>query len=123
MALFSKFQSGPKLPPDQEQLTSILENLNNVLNTKRDYGSLLRDFGICDLSMHITREGIARAVINEVRESIERYEPRVVLDEIVCNNDNNPLRLSFTIRCTIRENARSLQMIFDTVFGKVNVEG
>lgn len=121
MALLSKFADRSRIPPGSEHIASIVANLNNVLNTKREYGSFLPDYGIGDLSGHQTRDDVARAVIGEVRECIERYEPRVHLNEIIYENDSNPLRLSFTIRCTIKETAQALKMFFDTVFGKVSV--
>ncbi len=121
MALMAKFVERPRDQGVNHHIASIVANLNNVLNTKRDYGSPLRDYGVEDLSGHRTREAVAQAVIDQVRECIDRHEPRVRLEEIIYENDHNPLRLSFTIRCTIRETARALQMYFDTVFGKVNI--
>jgi len=122
MALFSKFSSAPRGDDERAYLSSIVENLNNVLNTKRDYGSPLPDFGVRDLSEHNNRDDIALAVIQEVRECIERYEPRVSLEKIAFVNDDNPMWLSFTIECSVRHNARTLRMTFDTVFGKMAVK-
>jgi type VI secretion system protein len=121
MALFSKFSSASRRARMSPYLASIVENMNNVLNTKRDFGSLLRDFGVRDLSEHRTRDDIALAVVQEVRECIERYEPRVVLEKIALDNDNNPMRLSFTIQCSVRHDEKTLRMVFDTVFGSVAV--
>ena len=121
MALFSKFSSASRRAGLNPYLASIVENLNNVLNTKRDYGSPLRDFGVRDLSEHRTRDDIALAVMQEVRECIERYEPRVTLEKIALDNDNNPMRLSFTIQCSVRQDEKTLRMVFDTVFGSVAV--
>ena len=121
MPLFSKFSSASRRAGLNPYLASIVENLNNVLNTKRDYGSPLRDFGVRDLSEHRTRDDIALAVMQEVRECIERYEPRVLLEKIVLDNDNNPMRLSFTIQCSVRQDEKTLRMVFDTVFGSVAV--
>ncbi len=121
MPLFRKFYRSSAEPPDDSPMQSIIDNLNHVLNTKRDYGSSLRDYGISDLSQHNNREDIAQAVMQEVTESINRYEPRVELNDIIYVTDDNPLRLSFTLRCTVKEDAQSLRVIFDTVFGKVNV--
>lgn len=119
MALFRKFDRRPR---ENSELISILENLNNILNTKRDYGSPLRDYGVRDLSEYKSRDEVALAVIREVRENIVRYEPRVALEEIVFNDEDNPLRLSFTIRCRLLHSDRSLRMIFDTVFNTVSID-
>jgi hypothetical protein len=45
----------------------------------------------------------------------------VQLIEIVNTADNNPLRLSFTVRCRITDNAKELNLVFDTVFGKMEL--
>lgn len=122
MALFRKFSyAAARKSPETADLLSIVENLNNVLNSKRDFGSPLRDFGVRDLGLHMTREDMARVVMQDVRECIERYEPRVELQRIVLEKDDNPMRLSFTIQCNVRRNARSLRMVFDTMFGSVAV--
>ena len=121
MAFFHKFTSGAQRP-SSTPLLSIVENLNNVLNTTRGYGSPLMDFGINNMGGHMSRQDMALAVIRDVRECIQRYEPRVQLDDIVLEDDKNPLRLSFTIRCTVLRSATSLHLVFDTVLGNANVE-
>ena len=123
MALFDKFSTGPRVSTNQSYLSSIVENLNNILNTTRGFGSPLADFGISDMGGHMTRDHMARAVMSDVSECIERYEPRVRVEEILFEDDNNPLRLSFKIKCTVRSNATSLQLVFDTVLGSVSVNG
>ena len=74
------------------------------------------DFGIRDLSEHNSREDIAEAVMVEVRESIENYEPRVEFVDIIHVADDNPMRLLFTIECRVRDDSESMRVIFDTVF-------
>ncbi|MCK5797003.1 MAG: type VI secretion system baseplate subunit TssE [Deltaproteobacteria bacterium] len=119
MALFSKFE---RTNIGNSELTSILRNLNNILNTKRNFGSPLPDYGIRDLSEYKSRDEIALAVIHEVRGNIARYEHRVALDEIVFNDEGDTLRLSFTIRCHLLHSSRSLRMLFDTVFNTVSID-
>lgn len=121
MALFNKFMPNGRGDPEDEA-AQIVDNLNNVLNTRRGYGSILPDFGIRHLSEYRARDEIALAVMREVKESILRYEPRVDVDEITLEDSDSPLRLSFRIDCTIRDTSRSLRMVFDTVFGKFAVD-
>ena len=121
MALFRKFQRNTGRPKIDPVLESIIENLNNILNSKRDYGSFLRDYGIRDLNEYSSRTAIAEAVISEVRESIERFEPRVELNEVTLVNEDNPLHLAFKIDCVVHRGARSLRLVFDTVFNTCQV--
>jgi type VI secretion system lysozyme-like protein len=111
-----------KLSPSRRRgqhagLEGILRNLTNVLNSKREYSSpLLPDFGIRTMTEYgSSREAIGLAVIQDVRECIERYEPRLHLDGMVLDPDRNPMRLSFTLKCTLRDDRHELRISFDTV--------
>jgi type VI secretion system protein len=126
MALLKKFmrraeQRGTEQRGEDIELNSIISNLNNILNTRQGYGSVLSDFGIRDMNEFISREHIALAVIEEVKKNIEKYEPRVELVRITRVDDDNPLRLSFQIECRMRDTAQSLHMVFDTLYSSVNL--
>jgi type VI secretion system protein len=128
MALFEKF--GPhgrakdqRAGEPDRGIKQILENLENVLNTRRGYGSILQDFGISHISQHGTREHLAHLIIEEVKQNIEKYEPRIELENITYEESNNPLRLSFKISGRVRHHEKCLRLIFDTVFGAFDVVG
>jgi type VI secretion system protein len=128
MPLFEKFEKlekGEKRPGRGESslVESVLDNLENVLNSKRDYSSPLPQFGVRALTEYVSRNDIALEVIREVREIIELYEPRIKLESIaVDDRERNPFRLSFTINCSLREGAQVLHLSVDTVFGTFDVE-
>jgi type VI secretion system lysozyme-like protein len=103
-------------------IESIVANLTNVLNTKRDFGSPLPDLGIRSLTEYSSRDQIALAVMNDVREAIEKYEPRLILEDIAIAPSDSPFRLSFTIHCSIIDGTKKLAVSFDTVFGSFAVE-
>jgi type VI secretion system lysozyme-like protein len=121
LTFFRKFLKNPAPSLEHEELTSIIENLNNVLNTKLGYGSFLKDFGISDLNQYTSRDDIAQAVMAEVRKNLELYEPRLQLNNVTLEDDDNPLKLSFKIECTILNNSRSLKMMFDSVFSNFHI--
>jgi type VI secretion system protein len=122
MPFFDKFTSRSTPLPENPELISIIDNLNNILNTKREYGSFLADFGIRDLNEYTSQDDIAMAVINEVEENIEKYEPRVEIVNITRAEDSNPFNIAFNIECVVRKNAQSLHMVFDSVFNNVQIE-
>ena len=122
MALFNKFMDCKKSGSDNAELLSIVENLNNVLNTKKDYGSFLTDFGIRDMNEYTSLDDIIQAVLKEVKHNIEQFEPRVRVIDIKVMQDENPFSLSFSVECMVRGNSRSLNMIFDSVFNNFHVE-
>jgi type VI secretion system protein len=92
-----------------------VQNLNNLLNTRKGFGSVLPDLGIRDMNEYCSRAHIAEAIVKEVKQNIECYEPRVLLNDIILMDDDNPLRLSFRIDCTLRHTSQSLRMVFDSM--------
>ena len=122
MALFEKFAPAAGPLGRRAEVEGILENLENVLNTKRGWGSPLPDFGIRTLTEYTSREDIARAVMVEIRECIERYEPRLRLESIIVEErERAPFRLSFTLRCALVDGAQLVRVSVNTVFGSFDV--
>ena len=95
-----------------------MENLNNILNTKKDYGSFLTDLGIRDLNEYRSRDDISTILMEEVKKNIEDYEPRVEIVDITPQKTEMSFVLSFKIECIVRNNSESLRMVFDTLFSK-----
>ena len=119
--LLEKFGRHSGQQSENPELKSIISNLNNVLNTRKGYGSVLSDFGIRDMNEFVSRDHIALAVMEEVKANIRKYEPRVELVSIIRVDDKNPLRLSFQIECRVQETRQSLHMVLDTVNSSVNL--
>jgi len=122
MAFFTKFLPDSHTKPTELYLKSIVENLNNILNTKRDYGSFLQNFGIRDLNEYSSREDISLAVIEEVKENIKLYEPRVKLVNITMEQNSDPFVISFRVDCVVRNLSQTIQLVFDTFFNKFHVK-
>jgi type VI secretion system protein len=121
MAFFSKFTYGSRAKPENEELLAIVENLNNILNTKKDYGSFLTDFGIRDMNEYTSRDKITKAVMEEVTQNIERFEPRVRIIDIQVEKNDNPFMMSFSVECMVRESSKSLNMIFNSVLNNFRI--
>ena len=122
MALLDKLAPGATPAAGRAHLERVLRNLENVLNGKRGYASsLLPDFGLRTLTEYNARAAIGAAVMQDVRECIERYEPRLRLDDLVLDEERSPLRLSFTLRCTLVNDPHELQISFDTLLNHVDV--
>jgi type VI secretion system lysozyme-like protein len=102
-------------------LESVISNLNHILNSKRDYSYFLKDFGVRDLNYYSSRAAIAEAVVSEVCQSINRYEPRVELNGVTLVNDKNPMHLSFKIDCKVKSQSEYLRLVFDTVFNTCKI--
>jgi type VI secretion system lysozyme-like protein len=118
MSLLDKLSGGTRR---RSLLEAIVENLENVLNCKREYGSPLPGFGVRSLTEYTIRDHIAAAVVREVREAIEQYEPRLDLKDIKLEPNSGPFRLSFVITAAVRQEAQVLEVSFDTVFNNYSV--
>ena len=112
MGLLRKLAGGQGKTEDN-QIGSIIDNLNHVLNTSRGYGYFLDDFGLSDYKYLGTREDIERAIIAEVSENIQRFEPRVILKRIESIQDGKLFRLAFRIDCMLLNSPRALTLFLD----------
>lgn len=121
MALFDKFMPRRRELEPSRELKDIIDNLSFVLNTRKGYGSFLKDLGIRDLNEYSSRQQIAKVIMEEVRVNIQQFEPRVRLKSIVQVEDSNPLQLSFRIECELRHNSQALHMVFDSMYSNVRL--
>lgn len=122
MTFFEKFDPSTETAAIDPYLANIVENLNNILNTKKKYGSFITDLGIDDLNEFRSQEDMVAIVIQEVKKSIEQYEPRVELLGIEPQKNDSSFVLSFKIDCMVRRNSESLHLVFDTLFNKFLVK-
>lgn len=96
---------------EETELDSIVRNLGYILGTKRGAGSFLRDYGISETGYR-TPEEMITSLGQELRESIERYEPRLEVTEIEETYDeaNRPL---LALNCLVKESKIALQLKYD----------
>ena len=121
MGFLNKFTEKSKFDKKNQVVYSIMENLNNILNTKKGYGSFLHDFGIRDMNQYSSREHLASAIMDEVKFGIEKYEPRLQFISISLKDSNDIFSLSFEIECRVKDAAQNLLMEFDSVFNSFKV--
>lgn len=122
MTFFNKFVKGSNQSRVDQGIQSIVENLNNLLNTKKGYGSFLKDFGIRDMNQYSSKEHLASAIMDEVTSNIEQYEPRLKLLSISVEDNDDPFRISFKLQCKVRGTSESLFMEFDSVYNDFHIK-
>ncbi len=122
MGFLNKFTH--KLPENNEhsEFQAIIDNLNNILNTKKDFGFFLDDFGIRDLGEYSSHGNITQEIIEEIRKNIEKFERRVDIRRISEVKDSDLFHMSFDIECEVKGSTRSMRMIFDSVFNSVRIK-
>lgn len=82
MSYFVSGQSDPLTLREDERTNDILQNIRLILTTRKGTCPMYRDFGLTMnwLDMPIT---IAKlAIIPDVREAVERWEPRATVKNV-----------------------------------------
>jgi type VI secretion system protein len=100
---------------EDDEIISIIDNLNNILNTKRGYGFFLQDFGLSDHHHLSSCEDITEMITREISENIARFEPRIELVKIDTIKDDRLFRISFRIDCVVHDNGCSLKLFLDPI--------
>ena len=116
MPLMDKFARPQHAGEKRTEINSILDNLNNLLNTRQGFGSFLKDFGVRDMNEYTSRDHLSQAVLDEVKLLIETYEPRVKLTNVATEDNADPFTLSFKIDCVLKDDPRSLRLVFDSIY-------
>ena len=101
----------------------IVTNLSNVLNTKKGFGSFVKEMGIGDYNAYRSRDRIVETIIQEIKENIELYEPRVRLLDIKEVQIDTSFRIRFELSCVIVNHSQPLYLIFDSLPNSVSIEG
>ena len=120
-------------PLQEDTLTSVVRNLRNLLNTKKEYGSRLRDFGLGDYFGQQGVQAAAMSVMHEILYDIGKYEPRLRANFIRTVDDAQlPLSLELhgdiqsetgpPLSPTIRFLPCRLGVQWDAIHGVVTVE-
>ncbi|WP_432740553.1 GPW/gp25 family protein [Methylobacter sp. G7] len=121
MALLRKL-AGDKDKAEDYEINSIIDNLNNVLGSKRDYGFFLQNFGLSDYKYLGTSDYIGKALIAEIAENIERFEPRIVLNNIEHIKDDKQFHLAFSLDCSVRNKNHTLKLFLNPVLDRYQVQ-
>ncbi len=121
MALLRKL-AGCKSKAEDLEIKSIIDNLNNVLGTKRDYGFFLQNFGLSDYRYLGNSDYIKKALVTEITENIELFEPRIVLNKIVPIKDDNLFHLAFSIDCVVLNKTHTIKLFLNPVLDRYQVE-
>jgi type VI secretion system protein len=105
------------------ELTSVISNLNYMLNTKKGFGFWREGYGVGDYNEYKARNKIVQTLIAEIKENIETYEPRVRLDDIQEVPSDSPFRLRFQMRGTFLDDDRPVFIVVDALRNLVTIEG
>ena len=106
-----------------DEIRSIVDNLNRILNTKKGFGHWLEGYGIGDYNVHRGRTAIVKTLVAEIKENIERFEPRVRLHEVTEVDASSPFRLKFQVSGEFVGHEKPFFIVVDSIRHEVTVEG
>ncbi|MEC9464414.1 MAG: GPW/gp25 family protein [Myxococcota bacterium] len=105
--------------PSDNLVEDVVGNLQRVLGTKRGCGHFLADFGLSETGYR-TADEMVLEVSQEIKENIKRYEPRVVIDEIDDEYDDEG-RVSLVVRCSLRQGGQRVTVAMNLRERKIAV--
>jgi len=122
-------QGGYRLTADpQRTIESVLTHLRKMLNVRQGSVCTLPDYGIPDLnSLFMEYPDAVLALRRIIRDSIEKYEPRLRRVKVrYLADEENPLMLRFEITARLAVDGEQPPVRFETVVGdngEVRVRG
>ncbi len=109
-----------------DELSSVLEHLRALLNTRRGDSPAAPDFGLMDLTdaLHEMPDSIP-AIQQSIRNTILAYEPRLRNVSIRLVPSGRPLELSFEVVARLESKSRTLVRMRTRVApdGRISVDG
>lgn len=91
----------------------IVDNLNNILNTRRDYGAPLGNLGMSDLSAYTSKDDIVGRIIEDIRKNVDELEPRLEVLNVEHTANDSSFYLSFILHCRLRDGQEAVEVVFD----------
>ncbi|MEZ0227887.1 MAG: GPW/gp25 family protein [Planctomycetota bacterium] len=118
--LLAKFCGDRQKPTE---ISSVIANLNYILNTKKGFGFWRESYGLGDYNAFRGRKKIVETLLDEIRASIGQFEPRVRLEDIREVPSESPFRLRFEMKGTFLDDARPVYIVVDALRSIVTIEG
>lgn len=100
-----------------ERVMAIKRQLEVLLNARKGASASTPDFGLADFNdASVGSSDMIGAIVQDVWDAIERYEPRIVIEKIDCEPDEDmPLAFDFRIVGHILAEDKEEQVEIDMV--------
>jgi type VI secretion system protein len=105
-----------------QRIMAIKQQLELLLNSRKGASASTPDFGLTDFNdASISSSDMVSTIVEDIRCTIARYEPRVVIEHIACSpNQDMPLAFDFRITGHILAGDRDEQVEIDMVLNGLN---
>lgn len=88
---------------EKDTITEIIQNVRMIISTMRGSVPLYRDFGISPRWVDRPTPVVKALMISDIRESVEKWEPRVNVTQVTFNEDpSDPTHLIPSVHISIR---------------------
>jgi phage baseplate assembly protein W len=94
-------------------LEDVMENLRWIFGTRRGSGYFLDDFGVSDAGFRTPAEMVV-STIDEIRQNIRLYEPRVEVIDVDEDWDEAGKQSKLVVRLRLRDAKEKLEIVVDT---------
>jgi type VI secretion system protein len=89
---------------NQQTFLSVRDNIQRILNSRRDSLAHLPDYGLGDLSkIYRHMPASAHTLQHEIESTLLKYEPRLKAIEIEAAEKQDDMLLSFTMTCHLHQ--------------------
>ena len=89
---------------NQQTFLSVPDNIQRILNSRRDSLAHLPDYGLGDLSkIYRHMPASAHTLRHEIESTLLKYEPRLKAIEIEAAEKQDDMLLSFTLTCHLHQ--------------------
>ena len=93
--------------------TRVLQDISNILNTRKGFGSFDPDFGIEDISHYTDKAMIGAFIKGEIERNLIRYYPQIELIKIIDAPSSVLSRIQLIIELRIRGEALKIHVFND----------
>jgi predicted component of type VI protein secretion system len=118
MGLLNKFRA--KAYPSIE--AEILENITDLLNTKKTFGSYDPSLGLDSYFYPHSSGRMLQQIMQDIKNCLEKHEKRIDVIDIFSIPSQSRFLLSFMIKCKIKTLSLSLHLSFHHQKNLFNVE-
>ncbi|MBL8632684.1 MAG: GPW/gp25 family protein [Myxococcales bacterium] len=113
-------------PPQDDELQSVMRNLQNLLCARPGYSSRLIQYGVADYLAQQGNKGAQLSILREIEDVIFRLESRLRLRDLSCKGRDAELRLHIHLRGSLKTRKGAvpcqLKILFHLCSGDVQIE-
>lgn len=91
----------------------VLQDLENVLNSKLDYASFMPGFGVKDVSEYNNKDDLIKLIIEEIQRNVSLWLPSIEVVSIISIPEGDLSRIHAQIDYRLRDTGNVLHIYTD----------